>query len=486
MSNVPGGKTEEQSFEAGMVPIANRQGLNFVIGAGLTGLTAAYILSANDLEVSVLEAQDFIGGEARTVVYNDFRFDLGTHRFYTRNEEVRDLVSELLAHELLTVQRSTRICLQNRLVEYPINFFNALSALGPALAFAAATSYTNESIKSYFRSSTSESFEDWLISHFGRVLYEIYFKPYSEKAWGVSCKQLKADFAVQRIKGLSFREAVQNMLWRSKGSVSLERQFSYPRLGFGQIPDALANTLLPGSVKLQSPVKCVEHDGTRVTFVTFSHRGESKRCKCANIISTMPIDSLVRCMSPLPPREVLDAASLMKYRDQIFVFFMLDSERITSDHWIYFPGDDILFGRIHEPKNWSSAMSPPGKTSLVAEIFCFDSDPIWNISEEKLIEMVSHSLVELGLISSEQVIGACVVYLNKAYPLYVDDYELNLEIMFDFVNRFENLQVAGRDGMFKYTSGDYCIEMGIKAAKNIMGYDYNLREIASEQKYAEK
>jgi protoporphyrinogen oxidase len=470
-----------------VIASTDHRGLNVVIGAGLTGLAAAYVLNNNNnYPVIVFEAESYIGGEARTIVHNGFRFDLGTHRFYTRNREVLDIVGNLLAEDLLTVQRSTQIYLQGKLVNYPLDFFNALSALGPALSIAAATSYCVESIKRYFSNSSDKSFEDWIISHFGRVLYEIYFRPYSEKVWGIPCKHLKADFAVQRIKGLSFREAVINMFWRSnKGPVTLERQFLYPRLGFGQIPEKLANALPQDSVKLQSSITRIEHDNRKITNLIYMN-GDAYKCyEPANIISTMPISCLIGCMFPVPPKEVVDAALRLKYRDQIFTLLMLNGEHVTLGHWIYFPGDDLFFSRIHEPKNWSSTMSPPGKTSLVAEIFCNDNESIWTMPDEELIKKVSYSLAKLGIINEGQVIGGHVVHLRKAYPLYVDDYKENLEIIFDFLSSFNNLQVAGRDGMFKYTSGDYCIEMGIKAAENLMGYNHDLRNIASEKIYAE-
>lgn len=457
-----------------------------IIGAGLTGLSAAYILNRNRLRVVVFEAENFIGGAARTIKYGDYSFDLGTHRFYTNNQEVLKLIDDLLGVEMITVQRLTRIYLQGKLVEYPLSFFDAFSALETTTILNAVTSYSMERIKGIFRSSPEDNFEEWLISRFGRTLYEIYFRPYSEKVWGVPCSQLRADFAAQRIKDLSLWEAFKNMVWK-KGNkpMTLERQFLYPIHGFGRIPEGLAKELPIGSIKLQSPITCLEHDGQKIIGIMYMNNGKLCRYEPAHVISTFSMSDLVRCLSPVPPVEVLDAAAGLKYRDQIFVLLALDREQVTPDHWIYFSSDDVFFGRVHEPKNWSSVMSPSGKTSLVAEIFCYESEPIWTESDKLLIKRVSNRIVELGLIEEGQVIDGCVVRLKKAYPLYVDDYEKRIKTILDFINPIKNLQIAGRNGLFKYTSGDYCIEMGIKAAENLMGKNHDILSIASEKKYAE-
>jgi protoporphyrinogen oxidase len=457
-----------------------------IIGAGLTGLSAAFILNRNNIPVQVFEAESFVGGAARTIKYGDYSFDLGTHRFYTKNQEVLNLVNELLNEEMLAVNRLTRIYLKGKLVEYPLNFFNALSALDTITILNAVTSYSIERGKNILRSSPEDNFEDWLIRRFGRSLYELYFRSYSEKVWGIPCSQLRADFAAQRIKDLSLWEAFKNMLDKKKNkAMTLERQFLYPTHGFGRISESLAKEVPPSSIRLNSPIKCLEHDGQRIIGIMYKNNGKLCRYEPAHVISTFSISEMVHCLYPTPPVEVLNAAAGLKYRDQIFVFLALDCEQVTPDHWIYFSSDDVFFGRVHEPKNWSSVMSPAGKTSLVAEIFCFENEPIWTESDESLMNRVSHRIAELGLIEERQVIDGCVIRLKKAYPLYMGDYEKRIKVILDFIRPIKNLQIVGRNGLFKYTSGDYCIEMGIKAAENLMGYNHDLLSVASEKKYAE-
>jgi protoporphyrinogen oxidase len=469
-----------------MTSSINRNKPTAVLGAGLSGLTVAYVLHKNGFPVQVFEAEKFIGGASRTVMHDGFRFDLGPHHLHTQNHDVLDLVGKLLGDELLTVTRLSSIYMEGKFVTYPLSFFDALFALGPATSLAAASSYGVECVRRTFSSSPENSFEEWVVSQFGRKLYEIYFRPYSEKVWGVSCSRLNANFAVHRIKPLSFREAIKNTLWRIVNpQVKLASQFPHPRLGFGRIPERLAEELSPDSVKLQCSVTRVEHDGRRVIGLTYLNGGELSHCKPAHVISTIPISSLVRSLSPAPSADVLDAAAGLKYRDIVFVFLALDHEQVTPYNWIYFSSDDVFFGRIHEPKNFSPAMSPPGTTSLVVEIYCYESDPIWTEPAELLINRVSRRIAELGLIEEEQVTGGCVVHLRKAYPIYVDDYEQRLATILDFLRPMKNLQVVGRNGLFKYISGGDCIEISIRAVENLRGHNHNLRSLASEKKYAE-
>ena len=458
-----------------------------VIGAGVTGLAAAYVLHDNGVPVEVLEAEKVVGGASMTVQFNGFRFDLGGHRFYTRNQPVLDLVRELLGDELLTVPRQSRIYMGGKLVDYPLTFFNALAALGPVNSLGVGVSYAWQKMKGLFRSRPEKTFEDWVVSRFGRQLYNIYFKPYSEKVWGVPCAELTADFAEQRIRGLSFREAVRNMLFKKKDKpATLVSQFIYPRLGFGRIPESMAERLSEDAVKLESPVTRLEHDGKSVTAVVCRKNEGETRMTPGHVISTIAVTDLIRRLSPAAPNEVVEAAEGLRYRDMVIVFLTLNRKQVTPDQWIYFSSDDVFFGRMHEPKNWSRAMSPEDKTSLVVEIFCYEGEPVWNESDESATRHVVRRLAELGMIEEREVESAKVIRLKKAYPLYVGDYLARLDTVMGYLKRFENLQTVGRNGLFRYTSGDYYIEMGMKAAENVLGHNHEIDQIGTAREYAEK
>lgn len=457
-----------------------------ILGAGLTGLTAAHTLSKRGVPVRVLEANKWIGGASRTVRHGDFRFDLGGHRLYTRNQQVLDLLDRLLGDELLTVPRLSRIFLHGKFTSYPLTFFSALSALGPLESVGVAASYAIERGKRLFGNPKEETFEDWVVSRFGRRLYEIYFKPYSEKVWGVPCDELGADFAAERIKGLSLREAVKNMFFRKNAPETLASRFLYPARGFGRICEAMADTLPDGSIELNSPVAEVRHDGHRVREVVCRNGEREQTVEVENAVSTIPVTELVGALRPAPPPEVIEAAQGLRFRDLVVVFLTLDRPQVTPDHWIYFSSDDVFFGRIHEPKNWSAAMAPEDRTGLVVEIFCFRTDPVWSEADDSLADRTAKRLADLGLISREEVSDATVVRLRHAYPLYIPGYRERMDAILRHLAPLKNLHLAGRNGLYRYTSGDYYMEMGLKAAENVMGADHDLQRVGATEEYAEK
>jgi protoporphyrinogen oxidase len=473
-----------------------------ILGAGLTGLTAAYVLQRNNVPAQVFEADSVLGGASRTVRYDGFRFDLGGHRFYTKNQRVLDLVHELLGDELITVKRISRIYLDGKFVDYPLNFFKALAGLGAFRSLAVAGSYAVQKMRGLAGEAEERTFEQWVVSRFGRRLYEIYFKPYSEKVWGTPCSELGADFAAQRIKGMSFRAAMRSMLLPKKDEpATLTSRFIYPRLGFGRIPEQMAAALPAGALHLNSPVVRVEHDGRRITAAiccpfdvaqggpehgrTGRSEGTETRFEAASFINTFPINEFVHCLSPAPPPAVLQAADGLRYRDMVIAFLTLDREQVTHDHWIYFSSGDVFFGRMHEPKNWSADMAPTGRTGLVVEVFCFETDPVWTEPQDALLKRIAKRLAELKLIEEKQVSGGCIVRMPKAYPLYVNDYRQRMDTILKFLRPFGNLQSAGRNGLFRYTSGDWYIDMGIKAAENLLGQHHDLMAVGSAQEYAE-
>ncbi len=465
---------------------------DIIIGSGVAGLTAGYVLARNGRNVTVFEAENFLGGASRTVEYKGFRFDLGGHRFYTRNEPVKQIVQELLGDELIEVGRLSRIYLNQRFINYPLTFSSAFRGLGPLRTAGVTLSYLIGRIHGAVREI--RTFEDWVVARFGRGLYEFYFAPYSEKVWGVDCTELSADFAAQRIKGLSFREAVKNMLvrklLRQGPPPSLITAFQYPRLGFGRIPERMAEEIGRERLHLGAPVVRVRHDGRRIVEIETragdNAAGPRKVPVPGTLISSMPISNLIEALEPAPPEAVRGAAADLRFRDMVILFIIVKRPQVSPDHWIYFPSRDISFGRIHEPKNWSAAMAPPDRTGIVVEFFCFEGDSTWNADKESLVRRAAADLERTGLVRAAEIEDVCMVRLPKAYPVYVTGYTKHMERILEYLRRFENLYTIGRNGLFRYTSADYYIDMGLKTAENILGANHDIEAIGSEQEYAEK
>ncbi|MFO7955623.1 MAG: FAD-dependent oxidoreductase [Candidatus Brocadiia bacterium] len=404
-----------------------------IAGAGIAGLAAAHRLQDDATRPFIVcEKADRVGGSSRTMEYGDFRFDLGGHRFYTKKAHIDRFVRELLGEDALTVDRLSRILFNGRFVDYPLSAFNTLSALGPLGAMRAVLNYAAMKIsKLWSRDGDEETFEQWALNRFGEYLYRVYFKVYTEKTWGIPCTELSADFAEQRIKGLSFREAVKDALFKKGEDESLVRQFLYPRYGFGQLTDAMADVVAePNSIRTGCEVMEIGHEGGRITSVTLaSSDGSRERRRCSELINSLPISELVQRLRPKPPDAVLEAAAGLTYRDMVILLLTLNVEQVSRDHWIYVPSPDIGFCRLHEPKNWSEEMAPADRTSLVVEYFCQHGDSVWNRDSAHLAAETVEDLTRIGLVRPEWVSGHRAVRIRRAYPVYKLGYDEHLSLM---------------------------------------------------------
>ena len=465
-----------------------------VMGAGPGGLCSAYALSKAGVPTTVVEKAPFVGGLARTIrhqtEHGEFKFDIGGHRWFTKNDELNEIFREVVGEELLWVDRISRIYFDGRYVDYPLKVSNALKAVGPVLSAKAMADYGRTRIEQKLRPTPVLSMEDAYINQFGRTLYELFFQRYSEKVWGLPCDQMSGDWVTQRSKGMSLITAVKDAIVPSKGKVvSLIDNFMYPRYGFGRFSERMAEaiTSMGNTIELGSGVETVHREGNRVTGVTLGTPDGPRRVEAANYISSIPLTVLAKIVEPAAPDHVVEAANELTFRNVITVNVMLKKQNVTHDTWLYVHDRNILFGRFHEPKNWSKDMVPGDEyTSLVVEYFCSFGDTIWNMTEEELVEQTVRHLVEdLKFITPDEVIGGFTVRAPRAYPAYVIGYEKHLETVKDFVYSLQNIQIIGRYGTFRYNNTDHSIETGLLAAKNILGEHHDLDRVNTEQEYHE-
>ncbi len=442
-----------------------------ILGGGLAGLSAGLVLTRAGWEVAVLERDPAVGGLAKTVVRGDFRFDLGGHRFYTANRAVQAFLHDLMGGELLTVPRKSRILLGGKYFDYPLTPMNAVCGLGAWTTIKVLSDYVTERVKNRLRAPRMVSLEDWVVSRFGRAMFRIYFREYSEKIWGVECGRISMEWVEQRIRGLSLGRAVKQALFKSGGGdiATLAEEFLYPPLGIGQIAEKMRdeidreNRVLP-NVRAER----LEHNGSRVEGLTAMECGHARVFTGDEFVSTIPITSLIRMLAPKAPDTVLDAASKLRYRDLVIVAIMVDRARVTDQTWMYIPERKIPFSRIHEPTNWSARMAPEGKTLLVAEHFCFRGDDTWRARDEQLTDVTVTHLAGLGFVTEQEVIGSAVLRVPQAYPLFEVGYRTHYDRVCGYLNRFENLHITGRSGTFKYLNMDHAIASGIDAAEKVI------------------
>ena len=459
-----------------------------VLGAGPAGLTAAYELSKAGVESIVLERDDVVGGIARTVEHNGYRFDIGGHRFFTKVKPVEDLWHELLGEEMLRRPRLSRIFYKGVFFAYPLKPMNALAGLGVWETVRCVASYAKARIAPI---RPEENFRDWVSNRFGRRLFEIFFKTYTEKVWGIPCEEIQAEWAAQRIKGLSLTTAVKNALIGEragrKGEVikTLIDEFDYPRLGPGQMWERARDRIEEAGsrVAMESPVERVEWDASGFQAVVAGGR----RYEGGAFLSSIAIRDLVEAMTPAPPEEILSAARRLKYRDFLTVALVVDAPDLFPDTWIYIHEPHVKLGRIQNFKNWSPDMTPdPSKSCLGLEYFCFEGDDLWNASDDELIELGKRELGVLGLAGSAAILDGVVVRMPKAYPVYDAGYTEALETVRGFLQTMPNLQLTGRNGMHRYNNQDHSMLTAMLAVRNLLGANHDLWQVNVDQEYHEQ
>ena len=447
------------------------------MGAGPAGLTAAYELLKRDVPVTVLEKDPRqVGGLARTVEHNGYRFDIGGHRFFSKNEEVEELWTEILGDEMLSRGRLSRIYYRGRFFAYPIQAFNALWNLGPLEAALCLASYVRARLRPV---KDPKSLEEWVRNQFGWRLYSIFFKTYTEKVWGISTKELSADWAAQRIKSLDLWVVIRSALLpnrkpRRRGEIvtTLIDRFRYPRLGPGQMWERVAEISAGQGhpVLLGRSVSRIEHvDGAVTAVVTTGEGGEAERHEGTDFISSIPIRELVARLEPPPPARVRQAAERLGYRDFISVALMIDRPSVFPDNWIYIHDPNVRVGRIQNFKNWSPDMVPdPSKTCLGLEYFCFEGDGLWTMPDADMIELAKKELAQLGICAAGEVFDGVVVRQPKAYPVYDDSYQANVGVVREYIaSELPNLHLAGRNGMHKYNNQDHSMMTALLVARRI-------------------
>jgi protoporphyrinogen oxidase len=466
-----------------------------IMGGGPGGLCSAYVLTRAGRPAIVLEKAPFVGGLARTIrratPAGEFRYDIGGHRWFTKNDELNDLFREVVGEELLWVPRVSRIYFDGRYVDYPLKIQNALAAVGPVLAARGMLDYGRTRLAAAIRPKPSVSMEDAYIEQFGRTLYELFFQRYSEKVWGLPCDRMSGDWVSQRSKGMSLLTAVKDALIPSRGKVvSLIDRFMYPKYGFGRFSERMADAITRGGnpVCLGAGVERVERRGSRVLAVWSSSAEGEHRVAGRHFISSIPLTRLVEIMDPPAPPEVIAAARQLTFRNIITVNLALQRPQMTPDTWLYVHDRNILFGRLHEPRNWSAAMVPDDQhTSVVAEYFCSFGDEIWTMTDEALVQRtVQHLADDLQFITRDEVIDGFAVRAPRAYPAYVIGYAEPLAVVKQFIQSFENLQIIGRYGTFRYNNTDHSIETGLLAAKNILGEHHDLERVNADAEYHEE
>jgi protoporphyrinogen oxidase len=469
--------------------IAN-EGKTVIIGAGPAGISCAYTLAKAGAKSVVIDKESMPGGLCRTLNFHGYLFDIGGHRFLSKSEEINQFWREIIGDELLTVNRLSRIYYQKKYFNYPLSFFSTFWKLGPIETFLCFTSYLSGKA---LKPGNDETFEGWIINRFGKRLFEIFFKTYTEKVWAVKPGDISADWAAQRIRGLSLKVAVQNALlgFENGAPKTLTKKFLYPRTGPGEFYLRLKEkaSALGAQFDFGKTVVSIKHDKERIVSIEAQDRlgGRNENIVVDYLFSSMPLPILVKSLDPQPPEYVIRAAQRLHFRSLLVVNIILDREKVFPDQWIYVHSPEVKLGRIQNYKNWSPAMVIDSKkTSIGLEYFCSAEDDLWKMNDIDLIDYSLNELERLGIASRRYLINGFVVRCPNVYPIYSLDYKENVGIVKKYLERFSNMQTIGRGGLFRYDNSDHAMLTGIYAAQNFLGKSqYDLWGINADDGYLE-
>ena len=469
-----------------------------IIGAGPAGLTAGYLLSKSGVAVTILEADPvYVGGISRTATYKGFHFDIGGHRFFSKSKAVEDLWTEILPDDMLVRPRSSRIFYGGKFFSYPLKPFEALLKLGIFRSALCILSWLKARL---FPIRNPRNFEEWVCNQFGKRLFNTFFKSYTEKVWGMSCKEISADWAAQRIKGLSLGSAIKNALLpqryngdRTKVIKTLINSFRYPCRGPGMMWEAFAEKTkaMGGAIEMGCKVtRCSYDDPSGAWTVEYKDRqGDVVTIQAEHVISSAPMRSLVCGLTPPVSERTQRAAESLKYRDFVTVMLILKERNVFSDNWIYIHDPSVKVGRVQNFRSWSPEMVPdPDKACYGLEYFCFEHDGLWDSSDADLIELAKRELIQIGLAQEGDVLDGTVVRQKKAYPVYDDDYARHVAtIRQELEDRYPNLHLVGRNGMHKYNNQDHAMMTAMLCVENILADTklYDLWQVNGDAEYHE-
>lgn len=459
-----------------------------IIGAGPAGLTAAYELTKHNIRPIVVEQSEKVGGLARTENYKGYSFDMGGHRFFTKAQAVHKIWQDVLGEDFLLRPRISRIYYRNKFFNYPLKPLNALFGLGIWQAIRIACSFAWCQI---FPSKHEDTFQQWVTNRFGKRLFEIFFKTYTEKVWGISTSVLKAEWAAQRIKDLSFKTALVSMFVKPKRTIkTLIEEFHYPRRGPGMLWEAVHREIEKrgAAVELGSEVVQINRRAKRIESIVVSCPGSGEATiSGTDFISSMPVSEFIKRLDPVP-NDVLLAAQRLHYRDFLTVCLIVDQPGLFPDNWIYIHSPEVRVGRIQNFKNWSPDMVPDlNKTSLGLEYFCTEGDDLWNMTDRDLIELGKREVERIGLARVADIEDGCVFRVPKAYPVYDSDYRDYVATIREFLDGLENIQTIGRNGLHRYDNQDHAMMTGMLAVRNlVLGERNDLWAVNTDQEYQEE
>lgn len=462
-----------------------------ILGAGLAGLATGYELAKAGFMVTIIEKESQVGGLARTIEKNGFRFDTGPHRWYTKNDMVNTWMLRLLDKEVIKVPRLTRIYFDKKFFHYPIKIKSTLAGMGLFKTLQAVIDYFIVRFIRLFDKREPITLEDGYVTKFGRTLYKMFFKRYSEKLWGTSCVNISADWIGQRTRGFNISTIIKSIFMDRNKVVSFVDEFSYPERGIGRIAEKLAEEIIKqgGKIITNADVIKIITKKDKIAEVLYKKNNKEYGLKGDHIVSSIALSDFVSSLTISLPKQIRLFNERLTYRDELQVAVFINKTGITPDTWIYVHALDLPYIRLMEMDNWSKKLSPKGTTTLVFEIACKEGDEMWTKTDKEISDLVINTFIdEFKLLDKSNVLGYHIHRMPKEYPVYHIGYKNDVAQIKTFLNNFSNLQLVGRNGTFRYNNMDHSIEMGLYAAWNIIEGErkFDIESVNIEREYLEE
>lgn len=447
-----------------------------VLGAGPTGLSAAWKLAQQNLEVDVLEKKDVVGGMSASIKRHNCTVDYGPHNFHVKKTDPSPLIRSIYDYDLQTLDRKTRMLLQDKIYTYPFRISELLLGLSPGLIFKIMVSYFGQRVKNMASRAAPDSFEAWGINNFGPVLYDLCFGDYTSKVWGRSPAKLSVKLAKQKvINKLSLAFIIKRMLGLSKHleQFTYYQEFIYPKEGCGHYYEELAKnvTYMGGNISLNVQIeKIIMKDG-KVRAICFKKDGIEREVEYDGVVSSIPLYTLINLMDPAPEEKIVQRANLLQYRALLLIYLVIDKKLITDSQLIYLLDKKFKCHRITEQKNFSPTTVPENQTIITVERGCDKNDELWNASDKELFEMVLDDVKHLEkFFTKEHIKDYFVERLDDVYPVFDLDYPTNIKQTLHYISAFENLVTTGRNGLFLNNDMHECMHLGIKGAQRMISH----------------
>ena len=448
-----------------------------VLGGGVAGLAAGYYLARAGHAVTLVERGPVTGGLCGSFQSHGFTLDYGPHKLYSVLPGILDELKAIMGGQLLEHRKKNRIRLLGRYLDYPLSLVNLLGLLGPLRAARLGLGYAAAILRGLLGRPEAASYEEYILQRFGRGVYELVFEPLAWKVWG-DPRLLSEELARARIPSGGATELILRLLKLRENTEDLDAKFFYyPKGGFGAWPERLAAGIREagGRILTGTAPKALERQDGVVRWVEVDLGGARERLPCDVLISSIPIHALAALLHP-GDAQVEAETRRLRLRDLALVYVFLKQDRLTDNHWIFFPERRYPFNRLFEQKAMSQELGPPGRTAICCDLTCDEGDAVWSAPDEELVKRCFDAMVEAGLTRPEAFEAGFVKRFRSFYPMYTVDFRERLGAVYDRLRVAENLILTGRLGMFNYNNSDHCLDMGRFIAEG-MARDESPRQI---------